>query len=433
LAHILLFGAGKSATVLIHYLVQECTHRNWSLTVVDANLELAQKKTLGAASASAHSFDIRDAETRIRFIRESDLVISMLPPTLHILVAMDCLQESKHLLTASYKDPGMIPYEKEIKDKGLLFLCEMGLDPGIDHMSAMKMIKDIQDKGGSIHTFLSHCGGLVAPESDNNPWHYKISWNPRNVVLAGKAGAIYRQDNSLREISYQQLFRNDQLLHIPGYDEYAWYANRDSLSYMPLYGLEDSRTFIRTTLRHPDFIKGWKHVVALNLTEEDTRDYVANNFVPAFMKTHLEKQGAASYFQEHSDPLLVEQFSSLGFTDNSLMIPSYCQSPADVLQWLMESHWVLQQADKDRIVMMHEIGYALEEQEHLHRTFLVVDGKDSLHTAMAKTVGLPLAIAAILVLEGKIQLSGIHVPVMPEIYDQVLPLLEKEGIAFKEI
>ncbi|MEI9944789.1 MAG: saccharopine dehydrogenase C-terminal domain-containing protein [Chitinophagaceae bacterium] len=190
---ILLVGAGKSATVLIDYLLSHARAENWKLVVADANLQLALNKIHDSPYGKAVSFDIADDEKRGSHISESDLVISMLPPALHLLVAKDCIKFSKYLLTASYVDEEMRRLENEIKNKGLFFLCEMGLDPGIDHMSAMKLIDEIRSKGGNITSFKSHCGGLVAPESDDNPWHYKISWNPKNIVLAGKSGAHYRR------------------------------------------------------------------------------------------------------------------------------------------------------------------------------------------------------------------------------------------------
>lgn len=192
---ILLFGAGKSASVLIEYLVKNGPANNWKLIVADKDLQSAQSGLKSAERDRAVSFDVQDKDKRIEFIQQADIVISLLPPTLHYLVAIDCLQLKKHLLTASYIDEKLKLLSEEIKNNHLLFLCEMGLDPGIDHMSAKKIIDEVHAEGGIITSFISHCGGLVAPENDDNPWHYKISWNPRNVVNAGKAGAIYREEN----------------------------------------------------------------------------------------------------------------------------------------------------------------------------------------------------------------------------------------------
>src|SRR4051812_2742041 len=235
---ILLFGAGKSATVLIEYLLANAERENWQLTVADADLDAAQKKIGSSSYGKAVSFDISDTKKRNRYISHSDIVISLMPPALHFLIAKDCVQFEKNLLTASYVDESMRSLKNEIESKGLLFLCEMGLDPGIDHMSAKKMIDEIHESGGSITTFLSHCGGLVAPGSDNTPWHYKISWNPRNVVTAGKAGAIFKQNDEITELEYKDLFSTKRYVPIPDGEVLCWYPNRDSLSYIPLYGLQ---------------------------------------------------------------------------------------------------------------------------------------------------------------------------------------------------
>src|SRR5688572_2087925 len=265
---ILVLGAGKSATALINYLLANAKEENWKLILADANLHLALEKINNSPFGSAVSFDITDDSKRRYHISNSDIVISMLPPALHIKVAKDCLAFSKHLLTASYVDDEMKSMEAEIDRQQVLFLCEMGLDPGIDHMSAMKLIDYINSKGGKIISFKSHCGGLVAPESDDNPWHYKISWNPRNIVLAGKAGAVYKKHDTEITLGYEDLFREKRFTLLHDLEPLCWYPNRDSVSYMPVYGLEDCPTFIRTTLRHPDFMYGWKNLLELQLTDE---------------------------------------------------------------------------------------------------------------------------------------------------------------------
>ncbi|MEJ7913600.1 MAG: saccharopine dehydrogenase C-terminal domain-containing protein, partial [Chitinophagaceae bacterium] len=256
---ILLFGAGKSATVLIDYLLRHSLSENWMLTLVDANILLAKSKIGHALGGRAVSFDINNDSERRSHISRADIVISLLPPALHFLVAKDCLSHKKNLLTASYIDASMKELEVNIKESGLLFLCEMGLDPGIDHMSAKKLIDSIHEEGGKIVSFMSHCGGLVAPRSDSNPWHYKISWNPRNVVMAGKNGAVFKQNGVVISLTYKDLFSEKRFVKMQQGEDLCWYPNRDSLPYMSVYGLEDCPTFIRTTLRHPDFMYGWKN------------------------------------------------------------------------------------------------------------------------------------------------------------------------------
>ncbi|HXL55138.1 MAG TPA: saccharopine dehydrogenase C-terminal domain-containing protein, partial [Chitinophagaceae bacterium] len=291
LKHIVLFGAGKSATVLIEYLKQLATENIWAVTVADSNLELAQSKVGEHALAKAVPVNIENADERKEWIAEADVVISLMPPHLHYLLALDCIELNKHLLTASYVDEQIKKLQPEIAKRNLLFLCEMGLDPGIDHMSAMQLFHRIKDKGGTITSFKSHCGGLVAPESDDNPWHYKISWNPRNIVLAGKAGAVYKENGKEVHLPYEELFNAEKVLTVPDVDMFAYYPNRDSLSYISLYDLHGVNTFMRTTLRHPEFCFGWKNIIDLKLTDEEKIYHTDGLTFAGFFKQHFEKHG----------------------------------------------------------------------------------------------------------------------------------------------
>jgi len=432
---ILLFGAGKSATSLIHYLVGQTALRGWELIVAESNLSLAQSKigTVPGAKARAVSLQVEKEEEREGWVRDADIVISLLPPTLHFLVAASCVKWGKDLLTASYLDDKIKALEPAIREKGLLFLCEMGLDPGIDHMSAMQLIHGIRKRQGRILSFQSHTGGLVAPESDDNPWHYKISWNPRNIVLAGSAGARYKEDNVLVSRSYEDLFENNKEIDFPEIGALAWYPNRDSLSYIPVYGLEDAAIFIRTTLRHPAFCRAWLPIVRAGLTNDQVL---------------LDPKGWS--FAKWSAPLLplvnAENRKPLEFLGlfEDLPVPSTAKTSADILQYLLETRLIMQPADKDMIVMRHEIQYELpvpgKEPGSAAVTYkreevtssLIVKGEDHLRTAMAKTVGLPLGIAALWILEGKITLTGLHIPILPEIYEPVLKELAVLGVEFEE-
>lgn len=500
--HILLFGAGKSATCLIDYLVETIQQENWQLTVVDGDRLLAESKTKNAPGTTVAVLNIEQhIDERKKLVAAADIVISLLPPHLHQLIAMDCLEAGKHLLTASYAGEAMQALDAAVREKGLLFLCEMGLDPGIDHMSAMQLISGIRAKGGKIHSFKSHCGGLVAPESDDNPWHYKISWNPRNVVLAGKAGAIFRKNGKTCELPYELLFKEHEVVEIPGLDWLAWYANRDSLSYIPIYQLEEADTFIRTTLRHPDFMYGWQNIQELKLTDETVRYETDGKTLNQFFTEYFEENGFGDWLKEklnerlnqtqellehltrlteleeqaeandeqlpeefmavdeagnlqelgldnlktdaaaivahrmHEVNLTLKQLFFLGIADEEVQINKGKCSAADVLQFILENKLKLQPEDKDMIVMMHEIDYTLpgDTNNHYVCSSLVVKGEDALRTAMAKTVGLPLGIAAKLVLKGVIQKTGVHIPVSSDIYEPVLKELETFGIRFKEL
>ena len=495
---ILLFGAGKSATVLIDYLLENAVAENWQVVVIDADLKLAQSKIGGSPRATAVSFDITNKDERIKKIRQADIVISMLPPFLHIEVAKDCVKYHKHLLTASYVDDDIRKLEKDIEKNKLLFLCEMGLDPGIDHMSAMKIFDDIRSKGGHITSFQSHCGGLVAPESDDNPWHYKISWNPRNIIMAGKAGAHYRENGEEKRLTHEELFTTERVVEIPEIGFLSWYPNRDSLSYMPLYGLQDTKTFIRTTLRHPDFMYGWKNIIDLKLTDETPQYETDGKTLYQVFKEHMDKNGFGEWLEQklterfaetksmmenllklmeaeneaidegeatpesfmtadekgnieeiavddvkskaasfvahkmHEANLTLKQLFFLGLDDKDTLVNKGLCSPADILQFAVEKKLSLRSYDKDMIVMLHEIEYTINGQPSTVNSSLVVKGENSLRTAMAKTVGLPLGIAAKLILNGTIKMTGLHIPTAKEIYEPVLKELEQQGVRFEE-
>lgn len=495
--HIVLFGAGKSATVLIEYLKQLSLDNNWNVTVADNNLAAIQAKAGVHTHTKAVQLNIENEAERQALVQQADVVISLLPPALHYIVALDCLAFSKHLLTASYIDDKIKALADDIKSKGLLFLCEMGLDPGIDHMSAMQLLHNIKAKGGVVTSFLSHCGGLVAPESDDNPWHYKISWNPRNVILAGKAGATFKQNNRQVHLPYEQLFVNNPVVDVPSLGPLVYYPNRDSSSYATLYGVEGAHTFIRTTLRNAEFCTGWKNIVDLKLTDEEKVYDTDGMSVADFFRVHFEKHGFSNWLNDmlgsrlnyakemmeklmelmeaeamededdeengeqfmmvneqgsldvidvedvkdkaaetvastmHEANLSMKQLFFLGLDDNQLINKGLC-SAADVMQFILEQKLVLQPEDKDMVVMMHEIEYELDGATHAIKSWLVVKGNDNVHTAMAKTVGLPLGIAAKLILDGALAETGLHIPIVPSIYTPVLDELKKHGVIFGE-
>ncbi len=431
-ARILVLGAGKSATVLIQYLQKKAVENGWHIVLADGNKELAESKWDNAINGHAVGFDIENENLRNDFIIDADVVVSMLPAFLHILVAKDCVSLNKPLFTASYVDENMKALETEIKSKNLLFLCEMGLDPGIDHMSAMELIHRIQNKGGVITGFKSHCGGLIAPENDNNPWHYKISWNPRNIILAGKAGAIYLEAGKTKEQTYEQLFHNGPTIQVPSIGQLSYYPNRNSLSYIDTYTLNGVTDFVRTTLRNTAFCSGWDAIIQLGLTSEDIIQLKENETVNGWFKAHLNTQLLQDvYTAMLQDKNLKEQLLFIGLEDATIIPPNF-NNNASILQWLLEAKWKLSKDDKDMVVMMHEITYILENKTHSIQSSLVLKGVNDEQTAMATTVGLPLAMGVCAYLKGEITLTGLHIPIHPSIYTPILKSLAQEGICFTE-
>ncbi len=440
LPHILVFGAGKSATVLIHFLKRTITQNNWLLTVADSDLATVTAKLDEHPGSTAVQINIEDQEARRSLVKTASIVISMMPPSLHYLIAEDCLEFGINLLTASYLDEKTKALADQVQAKGLLFMYEMGLDPGIDHMSAMQIIHQIQSKGGVINSFRSHCGGLVAPENDDNPWHYKISWNPKNVVLAGSAGARYLDNGEEISIPYHSLFNNEETLDIPGLYPLGFYPNRDSLNYIPIYGLESASSFVRTTLRYPEFLKGWAGILHLGLTDNNHVYQIDHLSIAAFFKLHVEQLALTNWMealvdQSSNDAIaahFLEQLNWLGLNDKDTLLPMSQGTAADVLQFLLETKLPLLPGEKDMIVMQHEFEYQIGTVSHSLKSSLVCIGENDQHTAMAKTVGLPLGIAAKLILENQIQLKGLYIPILPQIYKPVLAALKAEGIEFQE-
>lgn len=435
--NILLFGAGKSATSLIDYLLTNAPRQKWHITVADHDLSLIKSKTGKSYYATPAALDIKDPAARMQLIRETDLVISLLPATLHILVAKDCLEAKKNLLTASYIDPEVKKLQADIEKAGLLFMYEMGLDPGIDHMSAMKLIHSIEKKGGQIFSFKSYCGGLISPNNNDNPWQYKVSWNARNIVLAGSSGATYKEKGKVKELTHEQLFDHSKTIQVTGLGKLAFYPNRDSLGYMEAYKLEELSTFMRATLRFPDFCEGWNALVKLGLTE-DSHKISTEKLTYAEWATRAVNEPAGSpeesiaqYLGVSTKSKVIRQLKFLGLLSTDVINLGE-QTNADILQFLVENKLKMEPADKDMIVMMHEIEFERRNMATKIHSYMITQGEDSIHTAMAKTVGLPLGIMAKLILQDKITLTGLQIPVMPEIYNPVLKELEEYDIRFEE-
>ena len=435
--NILLFGAGKSATSLIDYLLTNAPRQKWHITVADHDLSLIKSKTGKSYYATPAGLDIKDDAARQQLIRETDLVISLLPPHLHILVAKDCLDAKKNLLTASYINPEVRELQPEIEKAGLLFMYEMGLDPGIDHMSAMKLIHSIEKKGGQIFSFKSYCGGLISPDSNDNPWQYKVSWNARNIVLAGNSGATYKEKGKVKEVTHEQLFDHSKTIQVPGLGKLAFYPNRDSLGYMEAYKLGDLATFMRATLRFPDFCEGWNALIKLGLTDDShkiaTDQLTYNNWANQHVKeqSNAPEENMAQYLSVSTKSKVIRQLKFLGLF-NTEIINLGEQTNAGILQFLVENKLRMEPADKDMIVMMHEIEFERRNMATRMHSYMITQGEDSLHTAMAKSVGLPLGIMAKLILQEKVTLTGLQIPVMPEIYNPVLKELEEYDIRFEE-
>jgi len=437
---ILVIGAGRSTSSLIQYLLFNAEQEGWFITIADQSKDLAMKSADGHSCAKAIAFDVNNDEERVRLIDESDLVISMLPAHMHISVAKDCVKFKKHMVTASYVSNEMKELNNEAVNAGIVVMNEIGVDPGIDHLSAMRVIDKIREENGSLEAFETFTGGLVAPESDNNPWNYKFTWNPRNVVLAGQGTCKFIQNGRYKYIPYHKLFRRTEIIEIEGYGKFEGYANRDSLQYREIYGLDNIPTMYRGTLRRPGFCKAWHYFVKLGATDDsytidDSENMTYREFINSFLPynpTDSVELKFKHYFNIRQDDVeMFEKFVWLGiFEDTKVGLKN--ATPAQILQHILEQKWTLASEDKDMIVMWHRFRYIVNGQDKEIHSSMVVKGDDQIYTAMAKTVGLPVAIATKMILNGTITTPGVHVPISKEIYDPILNELENYGINFIE-
>jgi saccharopine dehydrogenase-like NADP-dependent oxidoreductase len=438
--NILIIGAGRSSISLIDYLLNQSETHGWSITVADMDERLAMEKIAGHPNARAMRFDSKDEEKRRKLIREQNMVISMLPAFMHADVARDCVEFGVHLATASYTSKEIQELNSEAIRKNIVLLNECGLDPGIDHASAMHMIHRLKAKGAEIISFKSYCGGLVAPESNNNPWGYKFSWNPRNVILAGQGTAQYYEKGVLKLLPYNRLFVETDQVDIKSLGSFDAYANRDSIGYIDVYGLKGIPTMLRGTLRQKGYCKAWNVFVQLGLTDDSTRISSANNYTYTQLLDFFLPSGNGNvksklqnFMGSHWDKEIETMMDYLElFSDKKIMLSE--GTPAQLLQDLLEQKWKLYAGDKDMIVLQHQFEYKMPGDKENKKLFssLVVKGKDSRHTAMALTVGLPLAITVKNILLGKIKLSGVQIPIRKEIYEPMLSELEESGIVFEE-
>ena len=439
--NILIIGAGRSASSLIQYLLNRSEAENLHLTIGDLSLELAQRKTNHHKNATAIAIDIFNATQRQTEIQKADIVISMLPAHLHIEVAKDCITYKKHMVTASYVSDAMQALDAAAKENNLVFMNEIGLDPGIDHMSAMKVIDDIREQGGKIILFESFCGGLVAPESDTNLWNYKFTWAPRNVVLAGQGGAAkFIQEGTYKYIPYHKLFRRTEFLEVEGYGRFEGYANRDSLKYRSVYGLDDALTLYRGTIRKVGFSRAWNLFVQLGMTDDtyaidnsETISYreFTNLFLPYHPTDSVEIKLRLQLGIEQDD-IIWDKLLELDLFNPKKIVGLKEATPAQILEKILTDSWTLEPNDKDMIVMYHKFGYEINGVQKQIDSKMVCIGEDQTYTAMAKTVGLPVAIATLHILNGNIKTPGVQLPITKEVYGPILKELENFGIHFKE-
>ena len=425
---------------MIEYFATHSESSEWKVSVLDQDEKALQAKCAAFPAIHAVGADLSDAVVREGWIQQADVVVSMLPAFMHVEVAKSCLVHNKHLVTASYVSPEMQALHDEAKAKGLIFLNECGVDPGIDHMSTMEILEKLRAKGAEITSYESFCGGILAPESPSNPWQYKFTWNPRNVVLAGAGGAVkFIQEGLYKFIPYHKLFRRTEFMSIPGYGRFEGYANRDSLKYISAYGLDGIPTMYRGTLRRPGFCRAWDVFVQLGATDdsyqmEGVSTMTHRSFLNSFLAYHASDSVELKlmhYLQIPQDSELMELFEWLDlFREEPVGLQK--GSPAQILQAILEKKWTMTEEDRDMLVMWHRIYYRLGGQTFRLESSMVCKGKSAQNTAMAFTVGLPVAMATRLVVKGLLKDRGVLMPLKQEVYQPILHELADWGIRFDE-
>lgn len=434
---ILVLGAGLSSSSLIKYLLDHSEQYDWKVLVGDISEEQAKLKINNHKNGLGFRFDVNDKNQKERLIQEADIVVSMLPAFMHYNVAESCVKFGKNMVTASYVSKEVKILDEEAREKGVLLLNEMGVDPGIDHMSAMQVIDDIRKKGGELLEFESNTGGLIAPKYDNNPWNYKFTWNPRNVILAGQGASQFLHNGKYKYIPYHRLFERIERINILDLGEFEVYPNRDSLKYRKLYNLKDIKTLFRGTIRRPGFSRAWNTFVQLGATDDsyiyqDSERHTYRQFINSFTKYSKNKnieQKVAEYLNIDPESAIMYKLRWTGiFEEKKIGLKS--ATPAKILQHLLEQKWKMDNDDKDMIVMQHQFVYKLDDKLKKTTSSLVIYGKDQTHTAMSISVGIPVAIAVKLILTGVITKTGVRIPVKKDIYKPILKELKKYDIEF---
>lgn len=436
---VVVLGAGRSSSSLIQELLNRSESNNWRVAVGDMDLALAQQKCAQHPASEAFEIDPADNTSRDARITAADLVISMVPAFLHAQIASVAIEAGVPVITPSYVSPEMEALHSRAVEKGVLVLNEIGLDPGIDHLSAKQVLDRIEEQGGKMLEFESYCGGLIAPDSDNNPWHYKFSWNPRNVVLAGQAGpATFLAGGADRLVPPHRVFQNARIIEVGG-TSFEGYPNRDSIAYVEKYGLGGIQTLVRGTLRGEGFCAGWDALVQLGCVRDDVKmnwseDCSWADWLRSFVPAQWAEEGLESAVRRvtNCSDESMKRLKWLGLFDAQLGPKMTSGTPAQIIQELLEVKWELKAEDRDMIVMWHRFLYELNGERHEVTSSLRLEGRDAVYTGMSDTVGWPMAIAAEAMLNDRFKQTGVAVPLHRDYYAVILPELERMGVVFQE-
>lgn len=429
----LILGAGLVSKPMIEYLLEN----SFNITVASPMFERATEMIAGNPSGKAVDWSMEDRAVLETMVSDHDLTVSLMPYRFHTDVAKLCIKYKKPLVTASYVQPEMKDLDKEAKEAGVILLNEVGLDPGIDHMSAMRIIDKVKSQGGVIEQFYSLCGALPAPEASDNPFGYKFSWSPKGVVLASRNGAHYLKHGKEIEIEPRDLFKDAFTHAFPNVGDLEVYPNRDSMSYMEIYGLNDVNTIYRGTYRLPGWCESMDTIKAINLVGDETKDYTGMSF-KAFLCEKAGIKGDNIRKELRALPGInptehaLDALEWLGLFSNEPM--GYgVTSPFEITSDLMIKKMWLNDNERDMVVMQHYFLVKRKDGKHEVISSRMLDfGTPATNTSIARTVALPASIAVKLILEGKITNTGIQRPMISDIYNPILDELEKVGIKMEE-
>ena len=433
---ILILGAGLVAGAHTRYLLKQ---PDFHVTVASRTLSKAQDIVKGYPNGEARQLNVNDEAALEGLISQADLSVSLLPYAYHPTVARLCIKHRKHMVTTSYVKETMAQLDGAAKEAGVMVLNEIGVDPGIDHMAAMKIIHQVQRDGGEITSFKSWCGGLPAPEANTNPYGYKFSWSPKGVLLASRNSARYLEDGKEVAIPGEELFDHRWIVPVEVEGKtivFEGYPNRDSLPYMETYGIKTTKTMFRGTLRNAGWCETLKKIVDLGLIDTEELDDVAGlTFAQLTARligsTGDLKKDLAAHLEIAEDSEVMERLEWLGLLSDD-PLPAKKSTPIDILTAQMLEKMGYEEGERDLLLLQHEFVAEYPDRKQEITATMVDFGIPHGDTSMSRTVGLPAAIGVRMILQGKINLTGVHTPVVPEIYEPVLAELEKLGIGFVE-
>lgn len=432
---VVILGAGLVTRPIVRYLLD---HPDFEVEVASRTVSKAVKLIENHPRGTASELNLKNEELLKEKISTADIVISLVPYSFHPTVAKYCLEFKKDMVTTSYVSDKMKKLDEEAKKAGILILNEVGLDPGIDHMEAMRIIHDVEENGGEILGFTSFCGGLPAPEANTNPFGYKFSWSPIGVLLAGKNSAQFLKDGQEVFISSEDLFDSYSIIEIEGLGEFEGYPNRNSLPYIQLYGIQSTKTMLRGTLRNKGWCPTLKKIVELGLLDEEEKDWSGltyKDFMRRLMNEPPEEdivKALSAYLRIDEDSDIIKHLEWLGLLRED-PLPLEKGSALNLLADRMLAKLQYEEGERDMIILQHEFvaSYPGDKKEKITSS-LIDYGIPHGDTSMARTVSLPAAIATKLILEEKIKMTGVHIPVLPEFYGPTLQELKEVGIVFEE-